>query len=233
MRVFIDAGHNFSGCDTGATGNGLREQDITFKIADKLRVLLSENGHDVKMSRSFLSDSLGSTTSESLKLRCKMSNDWGADLFVSIHCNAGGGKGTETLVFSKGSSACDVAERVQAAVTKRLGMVDRGVKERSDLYVLKNTAAPAILVETGFIDCDSDRQKLSTRQAEFAEAIYEGVTGEMAEIRELTEVNDIVWELCERKIITDKELWLSKLKTDNNAYFLARKAVHYMRGRDV
>lgn len=38
MRICIDAGHNYSGFDTGALGNGLREQDITFKIADKLKV---------------------------------------------------------------------------------------------------------------------------------------------------------------------------------------------------
>ena len=51
---------------------------------------------------------------------------------------------------------------------------------------------------------------------------------EMKEVKELTTVNDIVWELANRGIISDKELWLKKLEEDTNAYWLARKAVNYM-----
>ena len=46
---------------------------------------------------------------------------------------------------------------------------------------------------------------------------------------ELTTVNDIVWELSARGIISDKDLWLKKLEEDENAYWLARKSVNYMR----
>ena len=48
-------------------------------------------------------------------------------------------------------------------------------------------------------------------------------------IEELTEVNDIVWEFAHRGIITDKELWLEKLKNDKNSYWLARKVLHALR----
>ena len=47
-------------------------------------------------------------------------------------------------------------------------------------------------------------------------------------MEELTSVNDIVWELAERGIITDKALWLKKLSEDTNAYWLARKCVNYI-----
>lgn len=46
---------------------------------------------------------------------------------------------------------------------------------------------------------------------------------------ELTTVNDIVWELSHRGIITNKELWLKKLEEDSNSYWLARKTVNYLR----
>lgn len=49
-------------------------------------------------------------------------------------------------------------------------------------------------------------------------------------VKELESVNDVVWELAERGVITDKELWLDKLGKDENAYWLARKCVNYMRG---
>ena len=50
---------------------------------------------------------------------------------------------------------------------------------------------------------------------------------------ELTEINDLVWELAERGIVTDKALWLGKLSVDENAYWLARKCVNYIRGKNI
>ena len=49
-------------------------------------------------------------------------------------------------------------------------------------------------------------------------------------VKELTTVNDIVWELSQRGIITDKASWMKKLVEDINAYWLARKCVNYIRG---
>lgn len=49
------------------------------------------------------------------------------------------------------------------------------------------------------------------------------------EMQELVEVNDIVWEFWHRGIITDKELWLNKLSSDKNSYWLARKTLHALR----
>ena len=51
--------------------------------------------------------------------------------------------------------------------------------------------------------------------------------------KELTSVNDIIWELAHRGIVTDKELWLTKLEEDKNSYWLARKIVKYLQEKDV
>ena len=56
---------------------------------------------------------------------------------------------------------------------------------------------------------------------------------EVGNVEELITVNDIVWELANRGIITDKELWLKKLSTDQNSYWLARKFVNYIRSKGV
>ena len=233
MKIFIDAGHNYSGSDTGAEGHGLREQDVTFYIADKLRVLLESAGHDVKMSREKITDNVGSSLSDSLNARVNMANRLGMNLFVSIHCNAydGKAKGTETLVYSFGSQSSVYAKGIQKAIITKLGTTNRGVKKRQDLAVLRKTTMPAVLVETAFIDNPEDAVLLRDKQNEFAKAIYEGITGEtISEPSEFDSVNDIVWELAYRGIITDKELWLRKLEEDDNAYWLARKCVNYMRG---
>ena len=53
------------------------------------------------------------------------------------------------------------------------------------------------------------------------------------EIKELTDVNDIVWEMAHRGIITDSDLWLEKLANDTNAYWLARKTVKFLQVNNV
>lgn len=173
ITICIDAGHNHSSWDTGASGNGLREQDITWLIADKLRQLLESAGVNVVMTRTSKEQNLGNDLNSSLRRRIEICNKLGCDYFVSIHCNAGGGTGTEVLVISKGGKAEKLAEIVLQLVAKLTGK-SRGVKE-SNAYVLKHTNCPAILVETAFIDTEADSLILRNCHDEIAEAIFKGI----------------------------------------------------------
>ncbi len=175
MKIFIDPGHNHAGGDLGAVGNGLKEQDVTFFIAEKLKELCISCGHEIKMSRNKITDSVGKTVAESINTRCSLANSWKADLFISIHCNAGGGTGVETYVYSKNSAALPCAQQVQKQLSKNIGWADRGVKFRTDLGVLRGTSMPAMLVECGFIDNDSDANKMKTMVVEIATAIFKGL----------------------------------------------------------
>ena len=181
MKIMLDPGHNASGADTGACGNGLREQDISFGIAEALKPLLEAAGHTVRLTRPTRDTNLGKTVNESLANRAKMANDWGAELFISVHCNAGtaAAHGTEVYAYARGTQAASYAQRVQSAIVKRLQTADRGVKYNG-YYVLKHTSCPAILVETAFITNASDSALLRDKQAVFAAAICEGVAGQTA-----------------------------------------------------
>ncbi len=217
MKIFLDAGHNHSGGDTGAVGNGLKEQDVTFKIAEALAPLLEGYGHKVKKSRNSLTDSVGNSVATSIAERAKMANDWGADLFVSIHCNAYNTlvRGTETLVYSKKGKAYPVAERIQGAIVKTLGTADRGVKERPDLGVLKRTNMPALLVETAFIDNQHDGAILKNHIADFAKAICMGVSGDVCESKTASdEARKMTEELCEHFFSIDDKDGFSKALAD-------------------
>ena len=174
-KIFIDAGHNDSGYDTGATGNGLREPDINFNIASRLAALCRAAGHTIFESRPAMNVNVGINASDSINQRAKLANTAKADYFVSIHCNAGGGKGTETLIYAVGGQAEKLAKAVQSAVHSSLGMTNRGVKVRAELGVLRLTNMPAVLIETGYIDNLQDAEKLSTRPTDFADAIFEGI----------------------------------------------------------
>ena len=52
-------------------------------------------------------------------------------------------------------------------------------------------------------------------------------------MEELTSVNDIVWELKQRGIISETDKWLKKLQSDTDAYWLARKTVKFLRDKRV
>lgn len=172
--IFIDAGHNYAKWNTGAERNGLREQDITFYISKKLYDKLTIAGFDVKLSRERITDILGTNNSTSLTTRTTMANNWGADLFISIHCNSHitpTATGTETLVYSEKSSIYNLAKNINNAISKNLSLKKRGVKPSPNLTVLKKTMAPALLVETAFISNVNDAQKLKDRQDDFAEII--------------------------------------------------------------
>ncbi len=81
----------------------------------------------------------------------KNANSWGADVFVSIHSNAGGGHGTVTLYVSSGGKV--LATHVQAGLVAYLPYQDRGLSHRTDLYVLNKTQMYAALAEVVFHDC--------------------------------------------------------------------------------
>lgn len=179
MKIFIDAGHNYKGHDTGAQGNGLKEQDITYEIAKKLGKLLVASGVSVKYSRNQLTDCVGTTAADSLNTRADMANQWGADVFVSIHCNAFtsvNAQGCEVLVYSNKGIPGELATSIAESISSRLSLVNRGVKERSSLVVLKRTQMPAVLIETAFISNHRDAELLANNQEDFAYAIFRGMS---------------------------------------------------------
>lgn len=177
ILIVIDPGHNYSGVDTGATGNGLREQDITYYIAEKLKPMLERNGFDVIMTRNSVKDNVSNeSVSASLARRSDIANNAGADIFVSIHCNAGGGTGTETYYCTGSGISKILAGFVQDGMLDEIGLKDRGVKS-ARYAVLRNTNMPAILVETGFIDSANDSKYLADEkyQEAYAEGIARGI----------------------------------------------------------
>ena len=80
-------------------------------------------------------------------------NSWGADLFVSVHFNAGGGDGWEGLVYGDDRVAMG---RIYEKYVLAIGQNSRGVKLRPDLAVLRLTQMPAILNEGAFVDNRKD-----------------------------------------------------------------------------
>lgn len=203
MKICIDAGHNHSGWDTGAMANNLKEQDVTFLIAEKLCNILNAYGIQTAVTRKSAKENLGTSVNSSLKKRAEISNQEKCDYFISIHCNAGGGTGTEVLVIKKGGQAEKLAEFVLSEILKKMNLRSRGVKE-ANLLVLRETLCPAILVETAFIDHPSDANLLRTKQDEFASSIAVGILNFLGipyndELQSVKEELSKKWQLSDPK----------------------------------
>ncbi len=179
IKIYIDQGHNPSAPNTGAEGNGLREQDITYQVGQRLAELLRQNGNfDVRLSRPTPTTQLGTSNASSLRVRVEEANSWGADYFVSIHTNASGqatANGTEVLVYTEPSRASNLAEDILENLTNITGLASRGIKERPGLYVLRKTNMPAVLVELGFITNRADAIRMRDNPGLFAQGIYQGI----------------------------------------------------------
>lgn len=169
LKIWVDAGHG--GAQPGACALGYKEKDLTLQIVTLLGAELTRCGIAVAQTR---------TTDVDIPLdtRGPLANKWGADYFVSVHLNAGGGRGAETWCSITGGKSKALAECIQAELVG-LGYVDRGVKTRkgSDgrdyLAVIRQTNMPAVLAEVGFIDSAEDMARFDAAKA--AQAIARGI----------------------------------------------------------
>ncbi len=179
IKIFIDQGHNPTGPNTGSTGNGLNEADVTYDVGVRLKALLDNNPNfSAMLSRKTPTEVLGNSNSGSLIERVRMANTWGADIFISLHTNAvtnPAANGTEIFTYRLSGPAYNLATRILNSIVLRLDMRNRGVKQGSNLYVLRRTKMPALLIELGFITNPEDAYKLENDPQGFANAIYQGI----------------------------------------------------------
>ena len=181
IRIFIDQGHNpvGSGINEGAQGNGLFESEITYNVGLYLANLLREDPRfEVRLSRNSPTEVLGTSNTSSLAERVRMANEWPANYFISIHCNANVNpaiNGTEIYVYEEYSEAYYMAEYIMNEIVTIVGTRDNGVRVRPSLYVLRRTLMPSLLIELGYLTNTSDAEKLRDNQWLYAYAIYRGL----------------------------------------------------------
>lgn len=145
-RIYLDAGHG--GYDSGAVGY-VKESAVNIKVVEYMSHYLQKN-YPCEVYKD-------TTSNDSLVTICNRANKWKADLFVSVHFNAGGGDGYEALVYSAANKKLG---ECFAKHVKAIGQNLRSpaVKYRPDLIVLNSTNMQAILNECAFVDNKKDIQ---------------------------------------------------------------------------
>jgi N-acetylmuramoyl-L-alanine amidase len=225
VKIFIDPGHEgvTKGLDPGAVGNGLKEADLTLDIAKRMRGKLSTyNNVQVKLSRE-------GNKKLTLSQRAKMANDWGADIFVSIHINAGGGVGFESFIFNGNVSEATRANQnvIHQEIIRATGWNDRG-KKRENYAVLRETKMPAILTENGFIDNTTDANKL--KNDSFLDKIAQGHVNGIVKlfnlkknstpsgVTHIVQAGDTLWGISQKYGVTIEQIKEANGLTSDTIY---------------
>lgn len=172
-KVFIGVGHG--GKDPGAVGNGLRESDLNLSIALSCCDELYRHGVSVLMSRT-------KDENDDINEEIRECNLYKPDLAIDIHTNAGGGDGAEVYHSINGGKGKELAKNILDEIVT-IGQNSRGIKTKvnskgADYFgFIRSTSAPAVIVETAFIDNAKDIAIIDTaeEQKNMGIAIAKGV----------------------------------------------------------
>lgn len=171
-KLCFDYGHG--GQDSGAYYKGRKESDDVLSLGKAVAVEVRRHGVIVDETRT-------TDTAVSLGGRSSFENKGNYDYFISFHRNAYKpevGKGAETYVYLKGGAkAQSLAKQIQGALVS-IGFADRGVKS-GNFHVLRETKAPAVLIEIGFLDNTKDNEVFDVKFNEIVEGITKAILGEL------------------------------------------------------
>ena len=196
LKIAIDAGH-YKGtpgrrCLAALDPSETREWELNRRVADKLEELLA--GYDCQVLR--VDDKTGNRLID-LGDRVAAANGWPADVYLSIHHNAGikGGSGGGCVVYT--APGCQAKSRalqkaVYGAVVSRTGLVGNRATPMMErgLYVLRRTKMPAILIECGFMDSKTDVPVILGPY--FADQVASGLLAALVEVFKLSERKEVL-----------------------------------------
>lgn len=171
MKIGINCGHTLSGTPGCGAVKYLNESNETRLVGYSLMKMLRAQGHTVIDC----TNDRAASVNDNLRNICNLENAQPLDMFLSIHFNAGGGQGVECWTYG-GADVCHASEIKHNIAL--LGFKNRGIKDGSNLYVIKHTNAPAVLIEVCFVDTRTDAERYGMVGSEqIAAAICEAITG--------------------------------------------------------
>jgi len=169
VTVMLDAGHG--GVNPGAVYEGRQEKDDALALVLAIGPILQNNGIDVLYTRT-------TDVYQTPLQKAELANEADVDYFVSIHRNSfpedNVVSGVESLVYDLSGVKYEMAQNINAQL-ETVGFVNLGVKARPNLIVLRRTEMPAVLVEAGFINSDTDNMLFDANFQAIAQAIADGI----------------------------------------------------------
>lgn len=167
--IVLDAGHG--GSDSGAVYQNRIEKDDTLALTLAVGNILEQNGVNVIYTRT-------NDIYESPAQKADEANAANADYFISIHRNStpvpNSYSGVESLIYDSYGRAYEMAANINEQLNA-IGMNNLGINERKNLVVLRRTSMPAVLLEIGYVNTDTDNVFFDQRFDDIANAIAQGI----------------------------------------------------------
>lgn len=220
MKIAMAGGHSKKA--PGASGH-LDEYKCDRNYVARLKVALEEAGHTVVDC-----SNEKATASAELAEEVRLANASGADWFLAVHFNAGGGTGTECWYYTGNDQGYNMAKALSANVSGALGLRDRGPKATTSLYVVKRTDMPAVLLEACFVDSEKDAEAWrSTSWEALSRAVVQAFGGEVTTQSKAPTKEEVSAKTY--KTVSDIQRWLNEqdnagLAIDGSAGPLTKKA---------
>ena len=170
MRIAISAGHNVyidNVFDPGAVRYPYVEADLNKETVKLLIPMLERQGHTVLDVTPY--NQHFKSSREHHVVRCNKADEFKADMFIDVHHNAGGGTGSEILVYSTKSPSYERARKILNHLHGATGLRNRGVLVKPAFWSVSLCKAPAMITEGGFVDSDVDMKALTPLK--YAESI--------------------------------------------------------------
>ncbi len=242
--IALDAGHGLYTAGKEITLKGYektKEWYLNDRISDRVEELLAD--YECQVIR------VGDTTGKkdiSLSQRVKTANDMGAEVYISVHHNAGigGGNGGGTVVYyySGSSARKEQAQNLYDAIVSRTKLVGNRSQKviKYGFYVIKNTKMPAFLIENGFMDSTTDVPIILS--AEHAEKTAQGILAFLVkeyslkkkEKDKLFTMKEDCDLLAAHGIINSPDYWAKgEGYSEENIMLLIKKFASYVRGNSI
>ena len=218
--VMLDAGHG--GVNPGAVYEGRQEKDDALALVLAIGPILENNGIQVLYTRT---TDVYQTPFE----KAQLANEAAVDFFISIHRNSfpedNVVSGVESLVYDLSGVKYEMAQNINAQL-ETTGFVNLGVKARPNLIVLRRTKMPAVLVEVGFINSNTDNQLFDANFNEIAQAIADGIIETIAVLPDTLETRYSVQTGAFRNQKNAENL-LNKLLSENYPAYILQEDGFY------
>lgn len=165
-KFVISSGH---GKYIAGAGKYLDEVTEARKVVEKVSQYLKQLNCTVYKFH----DDTSKSVTENLRTITNYHNSKTRDMDISVHFNAGGGTGVEVLTYKSNI----LGSKMSKSIASVLGLKDRGNKVRNDLFVIKNTTKPCLLLEICFVDSKADKDAYEKNFDAMCIEIAETLTG--------------------------------------------------------